>query len=161
MKNPEIPGRIQMELFIPVEIFRKKGNTYLSRYYLFLSRFYRNDWNFWYHLFGLPVPGFKSRESEKIYRYFVNGTTQSRSCFRCQKKYQYHFTEIFHQNFRKRSRTTTITRFSQYWVSLILSSDRAWTSVVLAGKRGSRRHSTRSFSENVVVAGTSYQILEV
>ena len=23
----------------------------------------------------------------KIYRYFVNGTTQSRSCFRCQKKY--------------------------------------------------------------------------
>ena len=29
------------------------------------------------------------------------------------------------------------------------------------GKRDSRRHSTTSFSENVVVAGTSYQILEV
>ena len=29
------------------------------------------------------------------------------------------------------------------------------------GKRDSRRHSTRSFSENVVVAGTSYQVLEV
>ena len=29
------------------------------------------------------------------------------------------------------------------------------------GKRGNRRHSTTSFSENVVVAGTSYQILEV
>ena len=28
MENQEIPGRIQMELFIPVEIFRKKGNTF-------------------------------------------------------------------------------------------------------------------------------------
>ena len=33
MENPEIPERIQMERFIPVEIFRKK--VYLSRYYLF------------------------------------------------------------------------------------------------------------------------------
>ena len=29
---------------------------------------------------------------------------------------------------------------------------------ILAGKRDSRRHSTTSFSENVVVAGTSYQM---
>ena len=29
--------------------------------------------------------------------------------------------------------------------------------VTLAGKRGSRRHSTTSFGESVVVAGTSYQ----
>ena len=29
----------------------------------------------------------------------------------------------------------------------------------MAGKRGGRRHSTSSFSENVVVAGTSCQIL--
>ena len=29
------------------------------------------------------------------------------------------------------------------------------------GKRGSRRHSNTSFSESVVVAGTSYQMLEV
>ena len=29
------------------------------------------------------------------------------------------------------------------------------------GKLGSRRHSTPSFSENVVVAETSYQMLEV
>ena len=34
-------------------------------------------------------------------------------------------------------------------------------SVILAGKRGSRRHSTTSFSANVVVAKTSYQMLEV
>ena len=65
------------------------------------SRFYWNDRNLWYHLFGLPVPGFKSRESEKIYGYFVNGTTQFRSCFRCQKKYEYHLTKLFHQNFLK------------------------------------------------------------
>ena len=30
------------------------------------SRFYRNDRNFLYHLFGLPRPGFKSKESEKF-----------------------------------------------------------------------------------------------
>ena len=42
-----------MEWFIPVEIF-------------LFSRFYRNDRNFLYHLFGLPVPGLKSRESEKF-----------------------------------------------------------------------------------------------
>ena len=28
MVNPEIPGRIQMEWFIPVEIFRRKSNTF-------------------------------------------------------------------------------------------------------------------------------------
>ena len=32
---------------------------------------------------------------------------------------------------------------------------------MLVGKRDSRRHSTTGFSENVVVAGTSYQLLEV
>ena len=31
----------------------------------------------------------------------------------------------------------------------------------MAGNRGSRRHSTTSFSESVEVAGTSYQMLEV
>ena len=30
----------------------------------------------------------------KIYRYFVNGTTQSRSCFWCPKKYQYKRTLV-------------------------------------------------------------------
>ena len=32
----------------------------------------------------------------KIYRYFVNGTTQC-SCFLCPKKYQYHLMEFFHR----------------------------------------------------------------
>ena len=75
MENPEIPGRIQMERFIPVEIFRKKK-----------------------YLFGLLVPGFMSEK--KNYRYSVNGTTQSSSCFWCQKTYQYDLTEIFHRNSR-------------------------------------------------------------
>ena len=43
----------------------------------------------------------------------------------------------------------------------IVSSARASGSVILAGKRDSRRHSTTSFSESVVVAGTSYQMIEV
>ena len=30
MENPEIPGRIQMEWFMPVEILRKKINTFLD-----------------------------------------------------------------------------------------------------------------------------------
>ena len=56
--KPGSSGRIQMERFIPVEIFRKKVIPF--------SRFYRNDPNFLYHLFGLLVPGFMSRESEKF-----------------------------------------------------------------------------------------------
>ena len=59
----ENPGRIQMERFIPMEIFRKKV---IPLEVLPFSRFYRNDRNFLYHLFGLLVPGFMSRESEKF-----------------------------------------------------------------------------------------------
>ena len=43
----------------------------------------------------------------------------------------------------------------------IPNSALARTNVILAGKRGSRRHSTTSCSTNIVVAETSYQILEV
>ena len=49
----------------------------------------------------------------------------------------------------------------EYEIFPILSSARAWTSVILAGKCDSSRHSTTTISENVPVAGTSYQILEV
>ena len=41
----------------------------------------------------------------------------------------------------------------------VLSSALPWTNVNVAGKRDSRLYSTKSFSENIVVAGTSYQIL--
>ena len=43
----------------------------------------------------------------------------------------------------------------------ILSSARARTSVILAGKPGSGRHSTTSRRENVEVAVTRYQMLKV
>ena len=56
----------------------------------------------------------------------------------------------------------TFIRFQdEYEIFSILSSARAWTSVILVGKRGSRRQSTTSFIASVVVAGTSYQMLEV
>ena len=40
---------------------------------------------------------------------------------------------------------------NEYEILSVLSSKRAWTSVIFAGNRGSRRHSTTSFSENVEV----------
>ena len=49
----------------------------------------------------------------------------------------------------------------EYEIFSILSSARAWASVILAGKCVSRRRSTTSFSKNVEVAETSYQMLEV
>ena len=49
----------------------------------------------------------------------------------------------------------------EYEISSVLSSARAWPSVILARKHDSRRHSSMSFSENVVVSETSYQMLEV
>ena len=70
MEKPEIPGRIQMKRFIPEENFPEK-KEHLSRYYLFPIRTENflteeEDRNFLYHLFGLPVPGFMLRESEKF-----------------------------------------------------------------------------------------------
>ena len=47
----------------------------------------------------------------------------------------------------------------EYEIFSIVSNARLWGSVILAGKRGSRRHSTTSFSESVVEAGTTYQLL--
>ena len=43
----------------------------------------------------------------------------------------------------------------------ILSSARALTNIILAGKSGSNRHSITSFSENVVVTKTGYQMLGI
>ena len=63
MENPEISGRIQMERFIKVEIFQKKVIPFKV---LSFSHSYRIDGNLLYHLFGLPVLGFVSRESEKF-----------------------------------------------------------------------------------------------
>ena len=66
-----------------MEIFQKKSNTFGGIFPF--SHFYRNDRNFLYHLFGLLVPGFMSRKQKNLPD-FVNDTTQSGSCFRCQKE---------------------------------------------------------------------------
>ena len=99
MENPEIPGRIQMERLslIPVEIFRKKSNTFRGITVLpFLPKRPKFSVPFvWITSATLHV-----ERKRKIYQYFVNGTTQSCSCFRRQKKNHYHLTEIFHRNFR-------------------------------------------------------------
>ena len=90
MENPEITGRIQMERFIPGEIFQKKSNTFQVITFLpFLPKRPK---------FSVPfvwITSARLHVQRKLYRYFVNGTTQSHSCFRCQKKYQYYMTEIF------------------------------------------------------------------
>ena len=57
------------------------------------------------------------------------------------------------------SRVTRMTTSMRFF--LIRNSARAWTSVILAGKRYSCRHSTTSLTENVVMAETSHQMLEV
>ena len=48
----------------------------------------------------------------------------------------------------------------EYEIFSIVSSARAWARVILAGKHGSRGHSTTTFNESVVVAGTSFSILQ-
>ena len=70
MENPEIPGRIQMERFIPEEIFRKKSNTFRGiTFSLFLLKRPK---------FSVPFGRITSarlpvERKWKIYRYCVNG----------------------------------------------------------------------------------------
>ena len=82
MENPEIPGRIQMAPFIPVEIFRQKSNTFRGIiFFPFLPKRRKFSVSFvWITSARLHV-----EREWKMRRYFVIGTTQSRSCFRCQK----------------------------------------------------------------------------
>ena len=80
--NPEITGRIQMERFIPGDIFQKKSNTFrVITFFPFLPKRPKLSVPFvWITSARLYV-----QRKRKLYRYFVTGTTQSRSCFRCQK----------------------------------------------------------------------------
>ena len=58
------------------------------------------------------------------------------------------------------SSSKTSTTSSTPEIFSVLSSTRAWTSVILAGKRDScHGHSTTSFCKNVVLADTSYKVL--
>ena len=66
----------------------------------------RNLWR--YCLLPVFTETTEFSRKRKIYRYFVNNTTQSRSCSRK------HLTEIFHRNFRtngKRSKTVLHSGF--------------------------------------------------
>ena len=73
MENPEIPWRIQMERFIPVEIFRKKVIPFEV---LPCPRFHQNDRNFLYHLFGLQSV-LSEQESTKGIAFIRN---EARAC---------------------------------------------------------------------------------
>ena len=86
-----------MQRFIPVEIFRKKSNTFRGiTFFPFLPKRPKLS----VPLVWITSARLHVQRKREIYRYFVNGTTQSRFCFRCQKKYQYYLTENFHRNFR-------------------------------------------------------------
>ena len=53
--------------------------------------------------FSVPFVWISARlqveRKRKIYRYFLDGITQSCSCLRCPKKYRHHLTEIFDRKF--------------------------------------------------------------
>ena len=82
MENPEITGRIQLERFNPVEIFRKKSNTFQG---ITFCPFLPKRPKFSAPYVWITSARLHVERKRKIYRYFVNGTTQSLSCFRCQK----------------------------------------------------------------------------
>ena len=102
MENPEIPGTIQMEQFIPVEIFRS----------ITFSPFLPKRPKFSVPFVWITSARPHAQRRSKLNRYFVNGTSQSRSCFRCQNKYQYHLMDIFHRKFRKNGKRSRFSYFS-------------------------------------------------
>ena len=91
MENPEIPGRIQMERFIPVEIFRQKSNTFRS---ITFFPFFPKQPKFSVPFVWITSARLHVERKRKIYRYFVNGKTQ----------FQKHLTKIFDLNFRTNSK---------------------------------------------------------
>ena len=74
-----------MERFILVEIFREKSNTFQSiTFFPFLPKRPKFSVPFVW----ITSPRLHVERKRKISRYVVNSTTQSRSCFRHQKKNQ-------------------------------------------------------------------------
>ena len=120
-----------MERFIPVEIFRKKVKPFeVLAFFLF----HRNDRNFLYHLFGLPVPGFKSRESENL-PVFCKWHNSISFLFSLPKKYQYHLTEILNRNFRTNGKRSLFP-ISPGCYSRPKRNPRHWLYKKLRGKQG-------------------------
>ena len=83
--------------FILEEIFREKSNTFRG---ITFFRFLPKRPKVFLPFFWITSARLQVERKRKIYLYFVNGTTQSRPCFRHQKRSQYHLTEIFQRNFR-------------------------------------------------------------
>ena len=76
-----------MKWFIPVEIFREKSNTFRGiTFFPFLPK----QPKFSVPFVWIASARLKVERERKIYRYFVDSTTQSRSCF---------WRAIFHRNF--------------------------------------------------------------
>ena len=76
------------------KIFRKKRNTFRGiTFFPFLPR--RPKCCVPFAWIAIASARLHVERKWKIYWYFVNGTTQSRPCLRCQKKYQYHLTGTF------------------------------------------------------------------
>ena len=94
MEDPETPGKIQMERFIPVESFRKKSHTFRG---ITFSPFLPKRPKFSVPSVWITSARLHVERKWKIYRYFVNVTTQSFSFFQCQKQYQCHLMAIFHE----------------------------------------------------------------
>ena len=102
MENPEIPGRIQWNGSSRSEFSGKKINTF--RGITFLPKRPKFSVPFvWITSVRLHV-----ERKRKIYRYFVNSTTQFRSCVLCQKHIPVPFER--YRNFRKNGKRSNISR---------------------------------------------------
>ena len=102
MENTKIPGRIHMEQFTPVEIFRKKSNTF--------RRIAETTEIFCTFCLNYQCQA-SSREKAKSLPVFCKWYNSILFLFSepPPKKYQYHFTQFCHRNFAtngKRSRST-------------------------------------------------------
>ena len=99
MENPEIPGRIQMERFIPEGIFRKKVIPFEV---LPFSNFTETTKIFCTICLDYWCQASCQEKAKTLPVFCITAATQTRPCFRYQKKKKYrnHLTEIFQRNFR-------------------------------------------------------------
>ena len=101
MENPEILGIIQMERFIPVEIFRKKV---ISFELLPFSRFSETTEIVCTTCLDYQCQA-SGREKAKNLPVFCKWYNSIPFLFSLTKtKYQQHLTEIFHRNFRAKGK---------------------------------------------------------
>ena len=120
MENPQIPGRIQMAPFIPVEIFRQKSNTF--RGIIFFPFLPKTTEIFCIICLDYQCQA-SCREKVKNAPVFCKWYNSIPFLFSVpKKKNQYHLTRIFHRNFRtngKRSQScffkVNLPKEDLYW----------------------------------------------